>query len=116
MNTKNSSPHTKKYKLILSAVHMVYRLVNSTYNVKEMILRLTRLLCQFINASSASVYILDVKKQKVEMIAIFDNKINIFLNKKKELEHVSAEEMRVAQGYVVFKEHIFVDQFDIRTI
>lgn len=84
---------------------MVYRLVNSTYNVKEMILRLTRLLCQFIKASSASVYILDAKKQKIEKIAIFDNKINIFLDKKKDLD-VSPEEMRVAQGYVVFKKHL----------
>ena len=61
MNTKNSSTLTKKYKAVLSAVHMVYRLINSTYNVKELSLRLTRLLCQFIKASSATIYIIDPK-------------------------------------------------------
>ena len=59
MSTKNSSTLTKKYKAVLSAVHMVYRLINSTYNVKELSLRLTRLLCQFIRASSATIYIID---------------------------------------------------------
>ena len=81
MSTKNSLTHIKKYKLVLSAVHMVYRLVNSTYNVKELSLRLARLLCQFIKAEAATVYILDAKKNKLILKAIFNNKINILLKK-----------------------------------
>ncbi len=106
MNTKNSSILTKKYRLILSAVHMVYRLVNSTYNVQELTLRLTRLLCQFIKASSSSVYILDPHKKKLAMIAIFDNKINMLKNKKSELADISEVEKKVTLGYIVFEKHL----------
>ncbi len=106
MNIRNSSTPTKKYRLILSAVHMVYRLVNSTYNVKELSLRLTRLLCQFINASSSTIHILDPEKKKVILIAIFDNKINILLTKKKDLAKVTDVEKRVSDGYIVFEKHL----------
>ncbi len=105
MSTKNSLTPTKKYRQILSAVHMVYRLVNSTYNVQELALRLTRLLCQFIKASSSAVHILDKKKKKVGLVAIFDNKINILITKKKDLANISVKERRVAQGYVIFEKH-----------
>ena len=103
MNTKNSSIHTKKYKLVLSAVHMVYRLVNATFNVKELSLRLTRLLCQFIHASSSSVYILDPVKKRIVLIAVFDNKINMMIDKKKELAEVPEEETRVTSGISIFE-------------
>lgn len=106
MNIKNSSTLTKKYKLILSAVHMVYRLVNSTYDVKELALRLTRLLCQFIKASSSSICILDPDKKRIVLAAIFDNKINILLNKRKDLDNISLKEKNVAKGYAVFEKHL----------
>lgn len=93
---------SQRYRMILSAVHMVYRLVNSTYNVRELSLRLTRLLCQFISARSASIYILDPEKKKIVLVAIFDNKINILLEKKKDLEKITPEERRVTEGYAVF--------------
>jgi len=93
--------------MVLSAVHMVYRLINSTYNLKELSLRLTRLLCQFIQASSSTIYIIDPETKKVDLIAIFDNKINILLEKKKEISrHVGEQGEKVAQGYAVFEDHI----------
>ncbi len=104
MNTKNSSIHTKKYKLVLSAVHMVYRLVNSTYNVRELCLRLTRLLCQFIHASSSSVYLLDPSREKVVLMASFNNKINIVGEKKIDFADLSPREREVALGASVFDE------------
>lgn len=103
---KERPADVKKYRLILSAVHMVYRLVNSTYNVKELSLRLTRLLCQFIKASSASVYILDPIKRNIIMIAIFENKINIFLDKKKDFAHLPEREMSVTRGMAIFDKHM----------
>ena len=106
MSTKNFSTLTKRYKLILSAVHMIYRLVNSTYNVEELSLRLTRLLCQFIKASSANIYLLDSSRKKIALIAIFDNKINILLNKKKQMQKFSEKERKVASGYAVFEKHL----------
>jgi len=90
-------------QLILSAVHMVYRLVNSTYNVNELCLRLTRLVCQFIKANYASMLLLDASKKKVALNAIFNNKINIMNDKKIETKHLSAKERRVTEGYVVFE-------------
>ena len=106
MSTKDFSTPTKKYKPILSAVHMVYRLVNSTYNVQELVLRLTRLLCQFIKASSSSVYILDPRTKKIALVALFDNKINILINKKKDLASISEVEKKIVKGYAVFEKHL----------
>lgn len=93
--------------MVLSAVHMVYRLVNSTYNVRELSLRLTRLLCQFIRASSSTMYIIDPETKKVDLIAMFNNKINILLEKKKDIaKHGTKEERKVTEGYAIFEDHL----------
>ena len=101
-----SPPASKRYRLILSAVHMVYRLVNSTYTVEEFTLRLTRLLCQFVHASSASIYLVDPVKKNVVMVASFDNQINILRNKAKELKDISSQVMDVTRGVSVFESSI----------
>ncbi|HPN56718.1 MAG TPA: HD domain-containing phosphohydrolase [Candidatus Omnitrophota bacterium] len=93
--------NNERCKRVLSAVHMVYRLVNSTYNVKELSLRLTRLLCQFIRGKSARVILLDPDKKKIVLVAIFDNKINILLDKKSELESIPQKEIKVTEGYAI---------------
>lgn len=92
----------KRYRLILSAVHMVYRLVNSTFTPKEFSLRLTRLLCQFIRASSASVYVLDPERKTLAFVARFDNQINMLLDKPKELKEIPADVLRVSRGDSIF--------------
>ena len=94
----------KRYQLVLSAVHMVYRLVNSTYTVKELTLRLTRLLCQFIKASSASVYLVHPVKKNVIICASFDNQINIWRDKPKDLKDVGEDVLAVTRGASVLKE------------
>lgn len=107
MSTRNSLTPTRKYRIVLSAVHMVYRLVNSTYNVKELSLRLTRLLCQFIRARSSTVHLIDPKTKKVVLVAIFDNSINILLDKKKDIaRQVGARERKVIEGYAIFEKHL----------
>ncbi len=92
----------KRYRLVLSAVHMVYRLVNSTYSVDELTLRLTRLLCQFIRASSAVVYILDASKRHIVMVASFDNQINVLLDKPSQLKDIPPEVVSVTRGASIF--------------
>jgi HD-GYP domain-containing protein (c-di-GMP phosphodiesterase class II) len=82
---------------------MVYRLVNSTYNVRELSLRLSRLLCQFIKASSSRVMVIDPETKKIKLVAVFDNKINILLTKKKDLDNITEKEIRTAEGYVIFE-------------
>ncbi len=96
------TPVAKRYRLVLSAVHMVYRLVNSTYTVKELTLRLTRLLCQFIRASSANIYILDADKKGILFAASYNNQINVLREKPKDLKEVPAQAMHVARGASVF--------------
>jgi HD-GYP domain-containing protein (c-di-GMP phosphodiesterase class II) len=101
---KNTIPASKRYHLILSAVHMVYRLVNSTYTVKELTLRLTRLLCQFIRASSASVYLTHPVRKKVVTCASFDNQINIWRDRPKDLKDVGEDVVSVTRGGSVIKD------------
>ena len=102
MNTNDCSNLTKKYKQIISAVHIVYRLVNSTPNLKELSLRLTRLLCQFIKASSADIYLLAPDRKKLAMIAAFNNQINYIVTKPQDLKKVTTREMSVTQGASIF--------------
>ncbi len=99
----NFMPASKRYHLILSAVHMVYRLVNSTYTVKELTLRLTRLLCQFIRASSASVYLTHPVKKNVIVCASFDNQINIWRDRPKDLRDVEKDVTSVTRGASVVR-------------
>jgi len=80
---------------------MVYRLINATFNVEELTLRLTRLICQFIKADACTIYILDVKTGKVILQSIFNNKINILVKKKKELAKVTDDERHVLDGYSI---------------
>lgn len=85
---------------------MIYRLVNSTFNLRELTLRLTRLLCQFITASSSTIYIVDPQKKRVLLKAVFNNQINILVTKRKELVNFSEAEKRVLAGFTVFEKHL----------
>ena len=106
MSIRNSSTLTKKYRLVLSAVHMVYRLVNSTFNTKELLLRMTRLVCQIIHASSSDIFLLDPIKKKIILIAAFNNRINMLIEKKAEIDAVPPEEVEVALGATINKERL----------
>ncbi len=75
MNTKNYSTPTKKYRFLISAVHSIYRLLNSTYEVNELISRMGRLFCQFFNAHYCLIVLLDPgKKYSLLKCTIDDNK------------------------------------------
>jgi hypothetical protein len=106
MNKSTSTSSAKRYRLVLSAVHMVYRLVNSTYSVGELTLRLTRLLCQFIHASSASVYLIDPIKKNVCLAASFDNQINILRQKPHELKNINPRVVDVTKGDSIFEDRM----------
>ncbi|MDD5097789.1 MAG: hypothetical protein PHU59_04830, partial [Candidatus Omnitrophica bacterium] len=62
MNTKNYLTPTKKYRTLISAVHSIYRLINSTYELKELISRMGRLFCQFFNAQYCLIVLLESSK------------------------------------------------------
>jgi len=44
-------------------VHSIYRLVNSTYQTKELICRLSRLICQVFNSRYCQIMLLDANRQ-----------------------------------------------------
>jgi len=63
MNTRNYLIHTKKYKTLISSIHSLYRLINSTFELKDLISRLSKLLCQIFNATFCSIILLDNTKK-----------------------------------------------------
>ena len=63
MNIKSYSTPTKKYRSLISSIHSIYRLVNSTYELKDLISRLARLICQIFNAEYSLIMLLDPAKE-----------------------------------------------------
>ena len=63
MNTKNYLTPTKKYKTLISSIHSIYRLVNSTFEAKDLIIRLSRLIYQMFNARYSMILLLDNTKK-----------------------------------------------------
>lgn len=82
MNTKNCLTHTKKYKSLLSAVHSIYRLVNSTYELHELIKRLTKLLCQIFCSKHCLILLLNHSKKHSTFRCSIDGKKRSVINKR----------------------------------
>jgi putative nucleotidyltransferase with HDIG domain len=84
MSIKNYSTPTKKYRFLISAVHSIYRLLNSTYEVNELISRMGRLFCQFFNDQYCQIVLLDAsKKYSIIKCTIHDNKKLVVYKKTK---------------------------------
>lgn len=64
MSTKNYLILTKKYKSLLSALHSIHRLINSTYDLSDLISRLTKLLSQIFKSNSCTIALLNTPKNK----------------------------------------------------
>lgn len=63
MNIKNYLTPTKKYKILISAIHSVYRLLNSTYELHDLICRFARMVCQIFDARYCQIILLDPTKK-----------------------------------------------------
>ncbi len=63
MSAKNSLSPSKKYKTLISAIHAIYRLVNSTFELKDLVIRLARLICQISNSQYCLITLLDTTKE-----------------------------------------------------
>ena len=63
MNTKNYLPPTKRYRTLISSIHSIYRLVNSTYDLKDLIFRLTKLIAQILESDYCLIIMLDPTKK-----------------------------------------------------
>jgi len=84
MNTKSYLTPTKRYKALISSIHSIYRLVNSTYELKDLVSRLGRLICQIFHAQYCLILLLDpTKKYSVLKCLISDRKKYIIDKKTK---------------------------------
>jgi len=82
MNTKNYLTHTKKYKILISSIHSIYRLVNSTFEVKDMVNRLAKLICQIFNVKYCLVLLLDPSKKYSAFKCLVSYKKRYLIDKK----------------------------------
>ncbi len=82
MNTKNYLPPTKRYKTLVSSIHSIYRLVNSTYDLKDLISRLTKLIAQILNSDYCMITMLDSSKKHSVLKSCVNNKRRFTVDKK----------------------------------
>ena len=115
MNTKNYSIHTRKYKSLISAVHSIYRVVNSTYELKDLVNRLSKLICQIFGAQSCTIIILDPTKKYSLLRALASDKKRYVIEKrlkisnrleKKILKNLSSTMLDHTMGFPLICEDI----------
>ena len=82
MNTKNYLTPTKKYKSLITAIHSIYRVVNSTYELKDLINRLSRLICQIFDARYCLVILLDPAMKHSVLKCLISNKKKYIIDKR----------------------------------
>ncbi len=85
MNIKNCSTPTKRYKTVISAVHSIYRLVNSTFVLKDLISRLARLFSQIFDARYCLILIVDPSKKFSEIKVMVSGRKKLMLDKRKRI-------------------------------
>ncbi len=85
MNMKNYSTPTLKYKTLISSVHSIYRLVNSTFELKDLVSRLARLICQIFSARYCLILIMDPTKKFSTMKVVVSGKKKLILDKNKKI-------------------------------
>jgi len=103
MNIKNYLPHTKKYRILISAVHSVYRLINSTYGLKDLVIRLARLICQIFHAHYCMVILLDPTGQYSLLKCVASSKRTYTVDKKIKISDRFAK--RIIRTISSIKEH-----------
>ncbi len=82
MSTKNYLPPTKKYRALISTIHSIYRLVNSTYDLKDFIGRLAKLVSQILNADYCNIIMLDSTKKYAVLKSFYSNRKRFVSDKK----------------------------------
>lgn len=85
MNIKNYLTPTKRYRTLVSAVHSIYRLVNSTFELNDLICRLAKLICQIFNARYCMILLLDPGKKYSIFKCVINNKTRYVIDKKTKL-------------------------------
>lgn len=63
MSIKNSLILTKKYKLLISSIHSVYRLIYSTFDIRNLLTGLAKLICQVLDTQYCLILLVDPLKK-----------------------------------------------------
>lgn len=71
---RNSSIPTQRYKRLLSCTHSLYRLLNSSFNLRDLILRLARLICQTLGTGYCAIILLDPNKKIADLRCVVRQK------------------------------------------
>lgn len=87
MNTKNYLPPTKRYKILVSSIHAIYRLINSTYDLKDLVGRLTKLVAQILNSDYCMITLLDATKKYSILRSSINNKRRFITDKKNKITY-----------------------------
>ncbi len=82
MNTKSYLTPTKKYKTLISAIHAIYRLVNSTFELRDLVIRLSRLIYQMFNSQYCLITLLDTTKEHSLLRCLVIGKKKYIVDKK----------------------------------
>lgn len=85
MSTRNYLTHTKRYKALISSIHSIYRLVNSTFETRELVLRLARLICQIFNTKYCLILLLDATKKYSVLKCLIRNEKRYIVDKKSKI-------------------------------
>ncbi|MCM8757867.1 MAG: HD domain-containing protein [Candidatus Omnitrophica bacterium] len=93
MSTKNYLIHTKGYKLLISSLHSLYRIINSTFDMENLLLRLARLINQVLNSNNCHIILLDNSKRYSVIRCILAKKRKYFIAKKRKIN--SKNEKRI---------------------
>lgn len=97
MSIKNYSIRTKRYKTLISSIHSIYRLINSTFELTDLMNRLTKLICQIFNARYCSILLLDpANKYSALKCQLTYGKKHIIDKKKKKLDRLERRIVRTS--------------------
>lgn len=105
MNTKNYLPPTKRYRTLISSIHSIYRLVNSTYDLKDLITRLSKLISQILNSDYCTITMLEPYKKYSILRCFVSNKKRSVSDKKAKITD-SIEKRILRTSSVVRKGHL----------
>lgn len=87
MNIKSYLTPTKKYKILISAIHGIYRLVNSTFELRDLVIRLSRLICQMFNSQYCLITLLDTTKEHSLLRCLVSGKKKYIIDKKTKISN-----------------------------
>ncbi|MFH1577600.1 MAG: HD domain-containing phosphohydrolase [Candidatus Omnitrophota bacterium] len=85
---KNSLTPTQRYKRLLLCIHSLYRLLNSTFNLKDFISRLARLICQALSIKYCSIIIFDPNRKTANLRCVIDRQKKCSEEKIKNLNRI----------------------------